>query len=198
MKTTIEIASGLLADAKRTAAREGTTLRALVEESLRATLDERRKRRVPFKQKLVTVLEIVSPSNKKKGSNGHREFLAKREEIMDSKVHWVEIDLLRKGERTLFRQRFRKADYLVHVSREHQRPTGEVWPIRLREPLPVIKIPLLKKDGDITVDLGEIFRTSYDTAGYDLSINYKNEPVPPLSPEDAAWADALLKKKGLR
>jgi hypothetical protein len=42
IKTTIEIADSLLLAAKDRAAREGTTLRALVEEGLRAVLANRR------------------------------------------------------------------------------------------------------------------------------------------------------------
>jgi hypothetical protein len=41
MKTTIDLADVLFAEAKRTAAREGTTLRALIEEGLRIALDRR-------------------------------------------------------------------------------------------------------------------------------------------------------------
>jgi Arc/MetJ family transcription regulator len=42
MKTTIEISDAVLAEARRVARRERTTLRALVEEGLRRTLAERR------------------------------------------------------------------------------------------------------------------------------------------------------------
>lgn len=38
MKTTVEISDALLADARRIAQREGTTLRALIEEGLRSVL----------------------------------------------------------------------------------------------------------------------------------------------------------------
>jgi len=55
MKTTIEIGSALLKQAKRIAAKEGSTLRALVEEGLRAALAERKKKRKPFRLNLVTV-----------------------------------------------------------------------------------------------------------------------------------------------
>jgi Arc/MetJ family transcription regulator len=48
MKTTIDITDGLLTEAKRTAASEHTTVRALVEEGLQRVLAERRKRE-PFK-----------------------------------------------------------------------------------------------------------------------------------------------------
>jgi hypothetical protein len=41
MKTTVEIPDSLLEEAKRLASREGTTVRALVEEGLRRTLTER-------------------------------------------------------------------------------------------------------------------------------------------------------------
>ena len=43
MKTTIEISDPLLSDAKRLAEREGTTLRALVEQGLRQVVRERQK-----------------------------------------------------------------------------------------------------------------------------------------------------------
>ncbi len=48
MKTTIDITDGLLVEAKRTAASEHTTVRALVEEGLQRVLAERRERQ-PFK-----------------------------------------------------------------------------------------------------------------------------------------------------
>jgi len=53
MKTTIDIADPLLRKARRKAAHEGTTLRALVERGLRHVVSEDRPRK-PFKLKLVT------------------------------------------------------------------------------------------------------------------------------------------------
>ncbi len=48
IKTTLDIADPLLEAAKRLAAREGTTVRTIVEEGLRAVLAEKRKER-PFR-----------------------------------------------------------------------------------------------------------------------------------------------------
>ena len=63
--------------------------------------DERHERRVEIRTtstgKLVTVIELLSPSNKVAGAEGRKSFLAKRREITSSKAHWVEIDLLRQG-----------------------------------------------------------------------------------------------------
>jgi Bacterial antitoxin of type II TA system, VapB len=42
MKTTVEIADGLLNEARQAAAREGTTVRALIEEGLRRVIKDRR------------------------------------------------------------------------------------------------------------------------------------------------------------
>ena len=54
MKTTIEIQSELLRKAKETARREGTTLRALVEEGLRSAMASRAKPRRRKKFRMVT------------------------------------------------------------------------------------------------------------------------------------------------
>jgi Arc/MetJ family transcription regulator len=46
MKTTIEISDSLLEEAKRVAAKEGTTVRAFVEQGLRRIVAERKRRGV--------------------------------------------------------------------------------------------------------------------------------------------------------
>ena len=49
MKTTVEIADSLLEAARKLAAREGTTLRALMEQGLRQVVAERRRRAGAFR-----------------------------------------------------------------------------------------------------------------------------------------------------
>ena len=55
MKTTLDIADGLFAQAKQTAQRDGVTLRALVEDGLRLALKARQQPAKPFKLKDASV-----------------------------------------------------------------------------------------------------------------------------------------------
>ena len=55
MKTTVEITDSLLEQARRQAAREGATVRALIEEGLRKVLAEREKTSSGFKMRKVSV-----------------------------------------------------------------------------------------------------------------------------------------------
>lgn len=48
-KTTLEISDPLLQDARKLAARQGTTLRALVEKGLRKVVADGRRRNAPFR-----------------------------------------------------------------------------------------------------------------------------------------------------
>ena len=90
------------------------------------------------------------------------------------------------------------SDYRILVSRATDRFHARYWPLRLRNPLPEFGIPLRGKDPDVPLDLGAALRSAYDAGAYDLSIDYRKEPRPPLEPEDAAWADGLLRKRRLR
>jgi len=61
----------------------------------------------------------------------------------------------------------------------------------VRDPLPVVPVPLLPGDKDVPLDLGQALRTIYDEARYDLSIDYDRPPVPSLAQEDAEWAQTV-------
>ncbi len=73
-----------------------------------------------------------------------------------------------------------------------------LWPIRLEQRLPILSIPLRVGDSRARLNLQELFDLAYDRAAYDIQIDYRNDPVPPLDPEQAQWADARLRAKGLR
>jgi hypothetical protein len=147
---------------------------------------------------LVTVIEVLSPSNKIPGARGRSSFKAKRQEILDSNVHWLEIDPLRAGVPSLTRPALRASDYRILLSRAEADRNVRYWPLGVRQPLPVIGVPLRAPDADVPLDLGAALHATYDHGAYDLSIDYREESDPPLNSEDAAWADRLLRQQKLR
>lgn len=153
--------------------------------------------RVPYlaitdrnREKVVTVIEVLSPSNKKPGED-RSSYLRKRQSLLFSPANLVEIDLLRRGPR-LPAEEYPKCDYSVVVSRPAGRPIVEVWPVMLRERLPIIAIPLQAGDDEPRIDLQELLHEVYDAAGFDL-VAYRNEPDPSLEADDAVWAKDILK-----
>jgi hypothetical protein len=151
--------------------------------------------------RVVTTIEVFSPSNKRKGQ-GQAQFLAKQASMRAAGVNTVEIDLLRDGERVLtlstdmLPENYRSA-YQACVWRAARPKSVEVYRAPLRERLPTIRIPLRETDRDVTLDLQSLVDLSYERGGYD-DIDYRADPEPPLSGEDAAWSDRLLNEQGLR
>lgn len=150
--------------------------------------------------RLVTVIEVLSPTNKAPGSDGHEKYVQKQREILSSDVHLVEIDLLRGGEHTVSvpsrRLRpYKPYDYFVAIRRAQQRSHAEAYPIKLRDRLPRIPIPLLEGDSDLAVDLQVLIEGVYEAGTYWAALDYRQSPVPPLPAEDAVWAKALTRAR---
>jgi hypothetical protein len=82
---------------------------------------------------LVTVIELLSPVNKRPG-RGRQEYLHIRAALLDSSVHLVEIDLLRQWPRMPLEGLLPACDYLAVVSDASERPICEVWPLGLPSP----------------------------------------------------------------
>lgn len=74
----------------------------------------------------------------------------------------------------------------------------EVWGIPLRQRLPRVRVPLAGDDPDVILDLQATFDRCYDQGAYARRLDYRQEPLTPLQGEDAIWADALLRERGLR
>lgn len=142
-------------------------------------------------ERLVTVIELLSPVNKRPG-RGRQDYLEKRASILESEVHLVEVDLLRQWPRMPLEGALPDSAYLAVVSNAYERPACDVWPIGLRQPLPILPVPLLRPDPAVPLDVGQGLRTAYERARYDLRIDYTAPPPPPpLSPDDAAWVVAI-------
>jgi hypothetical protein len=107
---------------------------------------------------LVTVIELVSPSNKRDGRAG---YLAKRESYRFGGVNVVEIDLLRRSDpltqipaswRQQWTEQGRRLDHEVAVWRASVSRI-EAYPISLRERLPTLRVPLRPTDPDVPLPL---------------------------------------------
>lgn len=142
--------------------------------------------------RLVTAIEILSPTNKR--GEGYQEYIGRRNHLLASDAHLLEIDLLRQGRRVPTRYRLPDAAYFIFLSRDEKKPLMEIWPIQLSEPLPTVPIPLLPEDEDVALDLQLALTMVYDELGYDLSVDYTRPPEVPLTGDAAAWATDLLRK----
>jgi hypothetical protein len=171
----------------------GTTATAIAEPPL--SLDTVVPEKIPHRtleirdvaeRRLVTAIEMLSPTNKR--GEGREEYLEKRQQVLMSSAHLVELDFLRKGRRVPMRQPLPSVPYFVLLSRAERRPRVGIWPIGLREHLPTIPIPLLQGDADVLLDLQLALTTIYNLFGYNLALDYTQPPEVPLDPEDAAWA----------
>jgi hypothetical protein len=138
---------------------------------------------------IVTVIELLSPSNKTAGAD-RSAYLEKRHEFFSSGLNVVEIDLLRGGLRLPFTD-VPPCDYLVSISRKEEWPRVALWPVKLRERLPEIPIPLRAPDPDAAIDLQQAIHRVYDSASYGYLV-YDRTPQPTLSAEDAAWAQQFI------
>jgi hypothetical protein len=141
-------------------------------------------------RRLVTVIELLSPANKY-SSPDRDQYLVKRGRLLASAVHLVEIDLLRGGPRMPFASALPECDYYAMVSRMEKRPKADFWAIHLRNPLPVIPIPLRQPEPDARLDLQAVLHHVYDAARYGNYV-YEGTPQPALRGEDAAWAQPFV------
>jgi Protein of unknown function (DUF4058) len=142
---------------------------------------------------VVTVLEILSPTNKLT-REGRGQYERKRIKVLGSATHLIEIDLLRAGDPLPIRMRQDdpQSAYRVLLSRSQDRPRAEVYLFGLREPIPDIPVPLRADEADAVLPLNRVIHDMYERAGYDQILNYHLPPVPPLTETEAAWATALL------
>lgn len=140
-------------------------------------------------RQLVTMIELLSPSNKRYGAD-REQYLMKRSTMMFSAASIVEIDLLRGGPRLPIND-LPSCDYCVTVFRKSNAPKVEAWPIGIRDELPVIPIPLKGNFADATLDLKAMLNRVYDAAGYEDYL-YESPPEPALNEPDAIWAKSFI------
>ena len=149
--------------------------------------------------KVITVIEFLSPSNKRPGA-GRELYLAKQTEVLGSDTSLVEIDLVREGQRVLALPSDdipfeRRQDYLACVSPGWKRRRRELYPMPLRQRLPLLSIPLREKEPRLPLNLQALVDRAY-AAGRYHKLDYGTALEPPFTPEHAAWAQTLLTAAG--
>jgi hypothetical protein len=137
-------------------------------------------------REVVTAIEILSPVNKRSGK-GREQYEGKRNQVLGSSTHLVEIDLLRRGQPMPIYGSHTSTHYRILVSRGDCRPRADLYAFNLPDPIPTFPLPLKAGDQEPLVDLQSLLNNIYDQGSYDLVVDYTQVPVPPLSDADQDW-----------
>ena len=154
-------------------------------------------------ERLVTAIEVLSPSNKRPGDNGRTAYLQKQNEFRVGGVHLVEIDLLRGGRHTTAIPPGKLArvadryDYHACVTVNGDPTRFYVKPFALADRLPTVVIPLDEGVTPVKVGLQPLLDRAYDTGLYNRLAKYARPCDPPLTPDQRAWAENILRDKGI-
>ncbi|MBW4476655.1 MAG: DUF4058 family protein [Tolypothrix brevis GSE-NOS-MK-07-07A] len=148
-------------------------------------------------QEVVTVIEILSPKNKRSGE-GRNAYVKKRLQVLGSYTNLVEVDLLRDGKPIQQLQNNIQTDYRILVSRASKRPKADLYAFNLQNSIPSFPLPLREGDTEPLLEIQTLISELYSEGNYDLVIDYAQEPVPAMSVNNVAWVDELLKQQGLR
>jgi hypothetical protein len=142
--------------------------------------------------RLVTCVEVLSPTNKAPGTPGWDLYQRKRQGLLLGDANFVEIDLLRGGQRMPMLDPWPDSPYTAMTARPRSVPRCLVWPATFQAPLPEVPVPLLRPDADVPLDLQAMVEAIYARSRYDHSIDYSRPIDPPLDAAQADWvADRL-------
>jgi hypothetical protein len=149
--------------------------------------------------KLVTLLDVVSPSNRTSGG-GRQAYLETRKQARNACANIVEIDLVLQGEPMLdySRENLPEWDFAVTVTRAAQPERHEIYTSTLLKRLPRFRLPLAADDRDTVLDLHTAFNRSYDQVGFGTKVDYTRDPATRLSDTQRQWLGKVLKEHQLR
>ncbi len=166
------------------------TMRAFIKEEYREAFVEIYE--AEPEPRLVTCIEVLSPSNKRRGSPGWDLYLRKRQALLLGEANLVEIDLLRGGQRMPMLDPWPNSPYTILVGRPRRIPRCLVWPAYFQQPLPPVPVPLLKPDPDLRLELQPLIEAIYLRSRYARSIDYTKPLTPPLTRDEATWLEQQL------
>jgi len=142
-------------------------------------------------RRVVTVIELVSPSNKE--GAGRDAYLTKRAEYVASGVNLVEIDLLRGGLPLPSGEPPPPAsDFHIMVCRWWDRRRAGYWPIALRDRLPLVPVPLSENEPEVMLDLKACIDEAYDAGRYNVVLPYDRPLGAPWNADESAWAAGVV------
>lgn len=142
--------------------------------------------------RVVTVIELLSPSNKELGADRQR-YLAKRDEYLANRLSLVEIDLLRGGRRLpLSDPQPRVVDYYIMVCRAWQYPQAGFYRFSMRDPLPDLRVPVVESLSDVVLSLRACMDRVYDGARYAAKLRYSEPLTPRPRKQDVAWLAGVV------
>lgn len=175
---------------------EPVSMRAFVQEEHRETFVEIHQ--AGNEERLITSIEVLSPSNKRPGTEGWNLYHCKRQSLLLGDVNLVEIDLLRGGQRMPKLDPWPDSPYTLLVAQANQAQLCRVWAADHQRPLPVLPIPLAKPDRDVSLDLQPMIGAIYERSRYERSIDYGQPLTPPLGSAEAAALKARLPSRRRR
>jgi hypothetical protein len=147
--------------------------------------------------RVVTAIELLSPKNKQPGK-GRTQYEEKRQKLLSSPTHLVEIDLIRKFKPMALGGTTPTSDYRILVSRSPQRPKAALYAFNLQDEIPLFPLPLQADEVEFPVDLKLLLDNLYDAGAYAQQIDYSQAvPAPKLSIADGEWCDRILQENNL-
>jgi hypothetical protein len=146
-------------------------------------------------RRLVTCIEVLSPSNKRKDSEGWNQYLRKRQALLLGEANLVEIDLLRGGTKMPTLDPWPNSPYTLLVARRIWPGHCKVWSAHFQRPLPPIPVPLSSPNADILLELQPLVDALYAERRYDIDVDYSQSLRPALSAEESAWVQAQLQAR---
>ena len=135
--------------------------------------------------KVITTIELLSPKNKRSGE-GRDAYLRKRQQVLSSHTHLVEIDLLRGG-RPLPIKGGLSSDYRILISRSDERPQAKLYSFNLGQAIPTFEVPLQGKEIAPSLQLQPLLHRIYDKGRFELAIDYSQTLSPQLSNSELKW-----------
>ncbi|HZV04224.1 MAG TPA: DUF4058 family protein [Gemmataceae bacterium] len=144
---------------------------------------------------LVTCIELLSPTNKRRGSKGWELYMRKRQGFLLGAANFVELDLLRSGGRLPMVTPWPSSPYALLACRQQRAPRCKVWPAYFQRPLPSILVPLSPPDADVRLDLQPLIAAIYRRSRYEADLDYSRPLHPPLTDEESAWLAEQLRAR---